>query len=263
VDHLISKPKYGLACLTVKSVIVKKPGSKKEAEFIAKLLSNPCSSIVHTFNMQIIDSNLLLHQEALDHYTIPEGNIDMLVDSCEMTLDILGALKHLKNMGIIHRDISPNNIMRSSLDGTFKLIDFNCAVWAEDGQYENRGVVGTDGYIPERVVNGKCNYSFCTDLQSFGMVLAEWFKFLAMFSVTEEEEWHSETMDFIICDLCRDNYCDNVQLDQLEAKVFDVYCKALPLNNNVHCAPRFCDKFTHSTIMTAIKSFSLTRQLII
>ena len=42
-------------------------------------------------------------------------------------LDGLAALQQLREKNIVHRDISPNNIMFSPIDGMWKLLDFESA----------------------------------------------------------------------------------------------------------------------------------------
>ncbi len=64
------------------------------------------------------------------------------------------AVAHLHARGVIHRDISPGNVIVRPA-GAGVLIDFGHAVRAEEGIEPSPGVLGTPGYIaPEVVVEG-------------------------------------------------------------------------------------------------------------
>ena len=77
---------------------------------------------------------------------------------------IVNALKHIHEHGIIHRDIKPANLLLS--DQTIKLCDFGLAEFDEIG---NKMIVGTPNYIsPEAIRNSE---SFETDIWSLGVTI--------------------------------------------------------------------------------------------
>ncbi len=85
------------------------------------------------------------------------------VDECvELGATLCGALRHLHDQGLIHRDVKPSNII--FVHGTPKLADIGLV--ADIG--EARSFVGTDGFIPPEGPN-----SFSADLYSLGKVLYE------------------------------------------------------------------------------------------
>lgn len=85
---------------------------------------------------------------------------------------VLTILKFVHNQGVIHRDVSPKNLIRRTEDRDIFLIDFgvvkDLSTRAHFGQTRTVTVVGTDGYTAPEQQNGKpC---FASDLYSLGMV---------------------------------------------------------------------------------------------
>ncbi len=91
-------------------------------------------------------------------------------DVIQLGIDLCQALEDCSIRGIIHRDIKPDNIFRSSL-GAFKLGDFGVARQLEaSGSALSRR--GTPLYMAPEVWLGK-SYSAQVDLYSLGLVLYE------------------------------------------------------------------------------------------
>lgn len=82
--------------------------------------------------------------------------------------DLLPVLQFIHERGVIHRDITPTNIIRRSLDGKPVLIDFGVAKqFSESILYEPGTRIGTEGYAPiEQLRSGQAYPS--SDLYSFG-----------------------------------------------------------------------------------------------
>jgi serine/threonine protein kinase len=113
----------------------------------------------------------MLHEEYLSR---PQYKQWLATDTLPITfgfmLDGIAALKELRSRGIIHRDLSPNNILWSRSANAWKLVDFDLAVFADEkGTYRNNGIVGTDGYIAKEILDGE-PYSFASDFCSLGLV---------------------------------------------------------------------------------------------
>lgn len=63
--------------------------------------------------------------------------------------DLLPVLQFIHDRGVIHRDITPNNVIRRQVDQKFVLIDFGIAKqFSEALQQETGTRIGTEGYSP-------------------------------------------------------------------------------------------------------------------
>ncbi len=69
-------------------------------------------------------------------------------------LGLSAAVGHLHHRGLLHRDVSPGNVVVRP-DGTGTLIDFDQVLPEEDASRPSLGIVGTPGYLaPEAVIAG-------------------------------------------------------------------------------------------------------------
>nr|GFA05905.1 3-phosphoinositide-dependent protein kinase 1 [Tanacetum cinerariifolium] len=76
--------------------------------------------------------------------------------------EVIDALEHIQNMGLIHRDIKPYNVLLTS-DGHIKIVDFGSVNLMQDSQItvlpnaasDDKACtfVGTDAYVPLDVLN--------------------------------------------------------------------------------------------------------------
>ncbi|WP_272058189.1 serine/threonine-protein kinase, partial [Nodularia spumigena] len=89
----------------------------------------------------------------------------------QLLAKILEVLVVVHQQNIIHRDISPKNIMRRRLDGKIMLIDFGAVkqiMVQNSGQTSLTMAVGTPGFIPWEQFNGKPKLA--SDIYAVGMV---------------------------------------------------------------------------------------------
>lgn len=82
-----------------------------------------------------------------------------------LMLPIMRALEKIHGAGIIHRDISPDNIMYLH-DGTLKLTDFGAARQFSDYELKTMSVVLKPGYAPYEQYSRKGNQGPWTDVYS-------------------------------------------------------------------------------------------------
>jgi serine/threonine protein kinase len=92
------------------------------------------------------------------------------VDCDKLARELLEAVAHIHQVGILHRDIKPANIIIEP-DGTAKLIDFGIALPADATALTNPGLIlGTERYAAPEVMAGH-SATERSDLYSAGVVL--------------------------------------------------------------------------------------------
>lgn len=86
----------------------------------------------------------------------------------ELLLDLLPILKFIHERQVIHRDITPGNIIRRSSDGKLVLIDFGVSKQLKGTALSQAGTrIGTEGYAPmEQMRSGRAFPA--SDLYSLG-----------------------------------------------------------------------------------------------
>jgi len=86
---------------------------------------------------------------------------------------VLSALGHAHDLGIVHRDVTPANIILTP-DGGIKLTGFGLAKAAQDHQLTQPGtVLGSLNYISPEQIKGSVKLDGRTDIYSTGVVLYE------------------------------------------------------------------------------------------
>ncbi|WP_347404112.1 serine/threonine-protein kinase [Nodosilinea sp. P-1105] len=103
-----------------------------------------------------------LYQELYSQSPYSENAVRLLLE------DLLPVLQFIHNRGVIHRDITPTNIIRQKVDQKPVLIDFGVAKqFGEAIAYEAGTRIGTEGYSPiEQLRSGQAYPS--SDLYSLG-----------------------------------------------------------------------------------------------
>jgi len=146
---------------------------KNESKAIA-MLSHP--NIVKVYDVSFGDMIQYIVMEYIDGITLKEyidrqGVIEWK-DVLHLIIQVLRALQHAHESGIVHRDIKPQNIMLLQ-DGTIKVTDFGIARFSDKAtRTMTDQAIGSVHYIaPEQargdVTDGK------TDIYSVGVMLYE------------------------------------------------------------------------------------------
>ena len=92
------------------------------------------------------------------------------IDCDQLARELLDALSHIHQAGILHRDIKPANIIIEP-NGTAKLIDFGIALPRDATSLTSTGLVlGTERYVAPEVMEGR-PATERSDLYSCGLVL--------------------------------------------------------------------------------------------
>lgn len=146
---------------------------RNESKAIATL-SHP--NIVKVYDVGFSDTLQFIVMEYIDGITLKEyiENEQVLTwkDSVHFVIQILRALQHAHDRGIVHRDIKPQNIMLFT-DGTIKVMDFGIAKFArEEDRTGGDQAIGTVHYIsPEQARGDETDEK--SDIYSVGVMLYE------------------------------------------------------------------------------------------
>lgn len=146
---------------------------KNESKAIAVLSHQ---NIVKVFDVSYGDLIQYIVMEYVDGITLKEyieqqGAIDPR-EAIYFITQILRALQHAHDKGIVHRDIKPQNIMLIS-DGTIKVTDFGIARMSRSETKTMTGeAIGSVHYISPEQVKGNLTDAR-TDIYSVGIVLYE------------------------------------------------------------------------------------------
>ncbi|MBQ2264941.1 MAG: Stk1 family PASTA domain-containing Ser/Thr kinase, partial [Oscillospiraceae bacterium] len=146
---------------------------RNESKAIA-LLSHP--NIVKVYDVGFSEKIQFIVMEYIDGITLKEyiENEKVLTwkDSVHFIIQILRALQHAHDRGIVHRDIKPQNIMLFT-DGTIKVMDFGIAKFArEEGRTATDQAIGTVHYISPEQARGDVTDEK-SDIYSVGVMLYE------------------------------------------------------------------------------------------
>ncbi|MCD7959977.1 MAG: Stk1 family PASTA domain-containing Ser/Thr kinase [Ruminococcus sp.] len=146
---------------------------RNESKAIA-VMSHP--NIVKIYDMGFSERVQYIVMEFIDGITLKDYIDSEKVlnwkDAVHFVIQILRALQHAHNRGIVHRDIKPQNIMLLT-DGTIKVMDFGIAKFArEESRTATDQAIGTVHYIsPEQargdVIDAK------SDIYSIGIMFYE------------------------------------------------------------------------------------------
>lgn len=146
---------------------------RNESKAIA-LLSHP--NIVKVLDVNFSDSIQYIVMEYIDGITLKEyieqQKSVKWKESVHFTVQILRALQHAHDNGIVHRDIKPQNVMLLE-DGTIKVMDFGIARFArENGKTLSDKAIGSVHYIsPEQAQGAPTDEK--TDIYAVGVILFE------------------------------------------------------------------------------------------
>lgn len=146
---------------------------RNESKAIA-VLSHP--NIVKIYDVGFSEKIQYIVMEYIDGITlkeyIEEEKILTWKDTVHFVIQILRALQHAHDKGIVHRDIKPQNIMMFT-DGTIKVMDFGIAKFArEEGKTATDQAIGSVHYISPEQASGNVTDAK-SDIYSVGAMMYE------------------------------------------------------------------------------------------
>ncbi|MDR0975215.1 MAG: Stk1 family PASTA domain-containing Ser/Thr kinase, partial [Ruminococcus sp.] len=167
----------------VVAVKILKPEFSDNEEFIRRfrneskaiaVLSHP--NIVKIFDVGFTDKLQFIVMEYIDGITLKEfieqQGVLKWKDTIHFIIQILRALQHAHDRGIVHRDIKPQNIMLFP-DGTIKVMDFGIARFArEELKTVSDKAIGSVHYISPEQASGNVTDER-SDIYSVGIMMYE------------------------------------------------------------------------------------------
>lgn len=164
-----------------KTILVKDRGTNyvckkvlpSELELYEKLMATNCQQIAKVYGFDFIIEGLWVVQEyvpgvTLERYLQMHGKLDELT-TCAIAYDICEALETLHGIGVIHRDLTPKNLIITE-DGALKVIDFGISRIEKEGSTTDTELLGTAGFAaPEQY--GFSQTSPRSDIYSLGVLI--------------------------------------------------------------------------------------------
>ncbi len=145
---------------------------KNESKAIA-VLSHP--NIVKVYDVSYGDKLQYIVMEYVEGITLKEyieqqGKLEVR-EAVHFTMQILRALQHAHDKGVVHRDIKPQNILLLS-NGNIKVTDFGIARFSNDQRTMTGSAIGSVHYISPEQARGDI-IDDKTDIYAVGVVLYE------------------------------------------------------------------------------------------
>ena len=142
----------------------------EEARNMAKFNTHP--NIINVYDFFQENNTAYIIMEFLDgenykEYIKHSGGKVPVEKALEVTEAVLEALKEVHKSGILHRDISPDNIFICK-DGAIKLIDFGAARFSSTEDVRTRSVILKPGFAPPEQYQTKSRQGPWTDIYAVG-----------------------------------------------------------------------------------------------
>ena len=149
---------------------------------------------------------------------------------------ILLLLEYLKNTGVVHRDIRPENIIiipesyDQQMAKSIKVIDFGIAKYFIDLK-ANTEIVGSLNYIAPEVLNDT-QYDYASDMFSLGVTF--------YFMVTGDLPFHDDVMEFLIHNIVSKEFnpLTNKKIKDLSPECLELLGKMLEKDPKIRITPR-------------------------
>ena len=176
-EHLLLRKEVALKVLDAELVGELGPRFEREARATARLDHPNCVRVLDYG--RTTDGLQFIAMEMIDGPTLARllasGTSFSVAHAVWVARGLLAALAHAHRLGILHRDVKPENIMfaRRAEASRPVLIDFGLARFRDEGPLTASGVcIGSPSYLaPERLLGRVCDAR--ADVYSVGVVLYE------------------------------------------------------------------------------------------
>ena len=144
-----------------------------EAKNMAKFNTHP--NVVNVYDFFEENNTAYIVMEFLDgislkQYIASEGGKISLETSLDIITHIADALEEIHKIGIVHRDISTDNIF-ICFGGKVKLIDFGAARFSKGEEDKTLSIILKPGYAPPEQYRSKSKQGPWTDIYALGATL--------------------------------------------------------------------------------------------
>lgn len=145
----------------------------EEAQILAKFKENSCIVGINNFFKENGTAYFVMdYIEGINikQYLNKNGEKLPYEEMLKVMFPVLDALKNVHDAGLLHRDISPDNIYMTS-NGTVKLLDFGAARFSMGEQSRSLDVILKPGYAPEEQYRRKGKQGPWTDIYAVGATM--------------------------------------------------------------------------------------------
>lgn len=154
-------------------IVIKKYVPVQNGIVYEKIKSIEHRNLSRIYEVYNCDKNCIVIEEYISGETLEEqlSRLKVLPENTVYIylVQILEALEQIHKEGIVHRDLTPSNIIVST-DNVIKLIDFGIARNEKENQTKDTTILGTVGYAsPEQF--GFCQTDGRTDIYAVGILL--------------------------------------------------------------------------------------------
>ena len=181
VQHKNSKTQYAAKIISkvkIERLYARTQDKYEEAELLIEATKHRCRNVLLLYQaiedkQHLVLVSPLYNSGNLYEYMIrnPEANLERLTR--QVVRDVATGLKDLHAIGIVHRDIKPQNILiegdSTATNCRAVIADLGIATRLSSMRATSNWKIGTDGFIAPEVYSGK-PYSYSCDVFSLGCI---------------------------------------------------------------------------------------------
>lgn len=157
---------------TENKIYVLKEIPLEDTNMYKKLIKLNCKNVVNFIETTSIDDKFYIVEEYINGITLNNYLENNTLDDekiREIIIQVCNGLREVHRLGIVHRDINPNNIMITE-NGNTKIIDFGISRTIKSNKSRDTQILGTQGFTaPEQF--GFHQTSERSDIYSIGVLM--------------------------------------------------------------------------------------------